>query len=279
VSNSEAESSVRRDSLVGTVGWDLWNYSKRVTSARNVATTAREHLESCRHTNYWTQQELAELERLTVLLETCARRAEMTWDKLRTAQNEKDSDFVTDDGGIAVIQGGGRRPELQERLTAIYRAGDVTEYWDIVVEFKLLMVDVERRQNRLRGKAISAAIKQRRLTDNLMWHETLWDSRKLEKRAYRIARQFKWSRKDQSELRRLTVRLEDFAEHAITVRKRIDTFLEDIGPDSSLWATEPTLEAQVFVIRSTDRTIEEYRDIQERIRELVRRSKAQGSGT
>lgn len=273
MSNSEGGGSAQRDPFVGTVGWDLWNFSKRVSSAKNVATTAREHSESCRHTNYWTQQELAELERLTVLLETCARRAEATWDELRAAQKEKDSDFVTDDRGIAVIQVGGKRPKLQERLAAIYRAGNVTEYWDLVVEFKVLMLDVERRQNRLRGKVISAAIDQRRLTDNLMWHETQWGSRKLEKRAYRFATQFEWSRGDQSELRQLTVRLEDCAEHALTVRRRIDTFLKDIGPDSSLWAATPTVEAQVFVIRSSDRTIEEYLDIQERIRALIRKSR------
>jgi hypothetical protein len=101
----------------------------------------------------------------------------------------------------------------------------------------------------------------------------MWGSRKLEKRAYRIATQFEWTSEDQSELKRLTVRLEDCAEHAMTVRGRIDTFLENIGPDSALWAVSPTVEAQVFVTRSTDRTIEEYLDIQERTDVLVMRSK------
>ncbi|MDE3031872.1 MAG: hypothetical protein KGI65_09700 [Acidobacteriota bacterium] len=259
----------RGDGFVGTVGWDLWNYSKRISEARNCALIATEHVESCRRATYWTPLDLAELEELSRQLVACARRAEDTWSALRAAQSESDADVVRDVDGIAVIQGGGSRPQLQARLRAIYAQGRVTEYWELMDGFKRLLSAVERRRNRERGAVIAAVIAQRRLSDNILWHETLWTSARLEERAFRFSERFDLSRADRSALRQLTVRLEDCANHARGARERVEQFLIEIQPGSSLWSPPPTLEAQILDIHARDASVEEARALSDELAALL----------
>ena len=266
---SEQSGHRRRDGFVGTVGWDLWNYSKRISEARNCALIATEHLESCRRATYWTPRELADLEQLSRQLEVCARRAEETWSALRAAQSERDADVVRDVDGIAVIQGGGARPQLQARLRSIYAQGRVTEYWELMDGFKRLLSAVERRRNRERGAIIAAAVAQRRLTDNILWHETLWTSARLEERAFRFSQRFDLSRADRSLLRQLTVRLEDCADRARGARERFAQFLAEIQPGSCLWSPPPTLEAQILDARARDASVEEARALSEELAGLI----------
>jgi hypothetical protein len=72
--------------------------------------------------NDWPIEDLYDLRDLTNQLQDCAERADETWRKLQEAVNENDSDLIEQRDGIAVIRGGGSRPELRERIRMIYGA-------------------------------------------------------------------------------------------------------------------------------------------------------------
>ena len=253
--------------LAGNVGWQSWNYSKRASSALSAVRIAREHLNSARGSDYWRPEELDELERIVALLDECARRAEQTWATLRAEQDKRDHERVTDGEGIAVIHSGGT-PELLERLSGIFHAGRVTEYSDLMDECKALVVEVERRRCQELQSVIDAAVTQRRRTDYLHWHELYLDDDALEKSMREYAARYEFSDEAKSELRQLTVRLEDCADRARTVQARLLAFANDIAPESSLWGVDSTLEAQIFVIRGHDTTLSQSKELENRIEAL-----------
>jgi hypothetical protein len=102
------------------VGWTLWNYSKRISAVKYEAREAQKFLDSHTKLDDWRVEELSALGDLTNQLQDCAKRADDTWGKLRDAVNESDADLIEQHEGIAVIRGGGNRPELRERIRAIY---------------------------------------------------------------------------------------------------------------------------------------------------------------
>jgi hypothetical protein len=104
----------------GNVGWTLWNYSKRLSSVKYEAREAQKFLDSNMKLDDWRSEDLAALRDLTNQLRDCAKRADTTWAKLLDAVNESDADLVTQHDGIAVISGGGNRPELRQRIGEIY---------------------------------------------------------------------------------------------------------------------------------------------------------------
>ena len=126
-------------SLAGNIGWTLWNYSVRLSAPIHAARAARDELDSRRATGRCRASDLVELESLAQRLEEYATRARATWDLLRAAQRASDDDLVDDEGAVAVIRGGGVRPELRKRLAAIYRTGDVRGYEEDYAQFQRLM--------------------------------------------------------------------------------------------------------------------------------------------
>jgi len=106
----------------GNVGWVLWNYSKRLSAVKYEAREAQKLLDSSTATDDWPTEDLSELRDLTAQLQVCSKQADETWRKLQEAVNEKDSDLIEQHDEIAVIRGGGSRPDLRERIRIIYRA-------------------------------------------------------------------------------------------------------------------------------------------------------------
>jgi hypothetical protein len=106
----------------GNVGWTLWNYSKRISAVKYEARGAQKLFDSHAAMNDWPIEDLYDLRDLTNQLQDCAERADETWRKLQEAVNENDSDLIEQRDGIAVIRGGGSRPELRERIRMIYGA-------------------------------------------------------------------------------------------------------------------------------------------------------------
>jgi hypothetical protein len=106
----------------GNVGWTLWNFSKRISAVMWEAREAGKILNTCRSSGRWSRKDLAKLERLAELLDNCAARAKSTWKALQAAVNETDPALIEQFDGIAVIRGGGSRPDLYERIRVIYGA-------------------------------------------------------------------------------------------------------------------------------------------------------------
>lgn len=106
----------------GNVGWTLWNYSKRISAVKYEAREAQKLFDSHTAMNDWPIEDLSDLRDLTDQLQDWAKRVDETWRKLQEAVNEIDSDLIEQHDGIAVIHGGGSRPELRERIRMIYGA-------------------------------------------------------------------------------------------------------------------------------------------------------------
>lgn len=75
---------MERNDLSRSVGWQVWNMSKRVSSAARLARDARTHLERARASGRWAPDYLATLERLTERFEAIAAHAEDVWGQLRS---------------------------------------------------------------------------------------------------------------------------------------------------------------------------------------------------
>jgi hypothetical protein len=106
----------------GNVGWTLWNLSKRISAVKYETREAQKSLETHTKLNDWPIEDLFDLRVLADQLQNCAKRADEIWRRLQEVVNESDSDLIDQHDGIAVIHGGGSRPELSERIRVIYGA-------------------------------------------------------------------------------------------------------------------------------------------------------------
>jgi hypothetical protein len=133
-------------SYARNIGWTVWNYSKLISHALSAPRRVRKHLDQYAMEGEWPEQDLAELERLTGMLEDCALGAEATWKRIREAIAQGDADLIDDQSQVAIIRGGGDRPELRERLREIFGSDrSASESYELVDEARRLVVEVTTR--------------------------------------------------------------------------------------------------------------------------------------
>jgi hypothetical protein len=133
-------------SFARNIGLTVWNYSKLIAHAMSVPRMVRKYHDQYTSEGRWPAPDLAELERLTGLLESGAVRAEATWNKIKEAVADGNSDLIDDRGPVAVIGGGGDRPQLRERLRAIFSSDkSAYESFELVDQARRLMVEVTTR--------------------------------------------------------------------------------------------------------------------------------------
>ena len=257
--------------LSNSVGWQKWNMSKRVSSANNIARIARKHVDSCQQTRYWAANDLSELERLTRAMEDCAVRAEATWSNVEKASSG--SGVVS-----APSEGHSKDRDDSERLDRVleaYRAGNVTEYWDYVNEFKHVMIRAEWENNRRRWNVIGKAQRQRSKTKIIAPAEgSLSGDAPTNPNSSSLtpSNWYMLTPGEADELRRLTSLLSDCAREARRTFATICNFLEEIDPDgrgASLWTVPQRLEERMLTIRLTDSVVEESVEIEKAISALL----------
>ena len=261
----------RESSLSNSVGWQVWNMSKRVSSAKYIAVVARKYLESCQQTRYWVTNDLAELERLTRAMEDCAVRATATWSNVQKASSGSGAVGVTSEG-----QPIGRDDrEVLDRTLEAYRAGHVTEYWEYVDEFKHLMIRAEWEGNRNRWNVIGRAERQRDSTNIIAPDEGFHASdAPATSNSYSatLAKWYSLSPGEADELRRLTSLFDECATEAHTTFVTVSDFLDEIDPvgrGASLWGVSGKLEKRMLAIRSTDSVVEDSLEVEEAINALL----------
>ena len=236
------------------VGWQVWNMSKRISSAMFMAKVSRRHLENCRDTDYWKSEDIDELERLTVALEDCAERAKETWTNLKAVPRSRRDDTDLD--------------EVLEQASEVYRSGNVAEYWELVEEFKRLMVRVEWEGNRIRWNAI-CKIKQER---NHLKSIASSQRAKNHKQPLGLVQLYALSSHEISELHQLSARLATIARQIRSDFNAVGDFTTEIDPDflgSSLWSVPGHLEERMIAIRSTESLVEDSRQIELQIDALL----------
>ena len=258
--------------LSNSIGWQKWNMSKRVSSANNIARIARKHVDSCQQTRYWAANDLAELELLTGAMEDCAVRAEATWSNVQKAS--LGSGVVS-----APFEGHPQDRDDSERLDRVseaYRAGNVTEYWDYVDDFKHVMIRAEWENNRRRWTVIGKAQRQRSATKAIVPAQSSLSGDAPATSNSSSLTPAKWyilTPGEADELRRLTSLLSDCAREARRTFVTVCNFLEEIDPDgrgTSLWSVSRKLEERMLTIRSTDSVVEDSVEIEKAIYALLR---------
>ena len=257
--------------LSNSVGWQKWNMSKRVSSANFIAGVARKHLDSCQQTRYWAANDLAELERLTRAMEDCAVRSMATWSNVQKASSESAVVGVPSEGHSK------DRDDLErlDRIREAYRAGNVTEYWDYVNEFKHVMIRAEWENNRRRWTVIGKAQRQRSATRAIVPTKGTQSGdapAKSNSSSLTLAKWYMLTPGEAVELRRLTSLLNDCAREARRTFATVCNFLEEIDPDgrgNSLWSVPQRLEERMLTIRATDSVSEDSVEIEKAIYALL----------
>ena len=260
----------QKPNLRNNVGWQKWNMSKRISSANLIAQVARKHLESCLQTRYWSANDVAELQRLTEAMEDCAVRANETWSNLSNTPSE---------GAVAVSSddhpGSGGDHEVLDRTREIYRAGNVTEYWDYVDDFKRLMIRVEWEGNRHRWNVIGRVQRPRGKIKIIAPVEVSPSSdtpTAPPPYTAELAKRYALLPEEADELYRLTSLFDACATEARTTFAVVSDFLEEIDPDgrgATLWSVPRSLEERMLTIRSTDTVVEDSLKIEAAISALL----------
>ena len=258
-------------SLKNNVGWQRWNMSKRVSSANNIARIARKHFDSCQQTRFWAANDLAELERLTRAMEDCAVRANAMWNNVKQASS-----------GSGVVseptEGHSTDRDDRERLgriSEVYRAGNVTEYWDYVDDFKRLMIRVEWEGNRHRWNVIGRVQRPRGKIKIIAPVEVSPSSdtpTAPPPYTAELAKRYALLPEEADELYRLTSLFDACATEARTTFAVVSDFLEEIDPDgrgATLWSVPRSLEERMLTIRSTDTVVEDSLKIEAAISALL----------
>lgn len=110
-------------SLRNNVGWQLWNMSKRTSSAKWAARRARQVLDDPQTGRTWSTGGLARLVELTDDLEQRAAEAGDLWQRLQATANESDPGLTEPVDGIAVVHNHVDDPVTMDRVRQVWGEG------------------------------------------------------------------------------------------------------------------------------------------------------------
>ena len=105
------------------VGWQLWNMSKRTSSAKWAARRARQVLDDPETGRNWSTVGLARLAELTGALEVQAAEAADLWQRLQAAASESDPGLAEPVDGIVVVHNHGDDPVTMGRVRQVWGRG------------------------------------------------------------------------------------------------------------------------------------------------------------
>jgi len=105
------------------VGWQLWNMSKRISSAKWAAHRARQVLDDPEMGRTFSTPGLARLVELVGELEHRAVEADRLWQRLQAVANESDPDLTEPVDGIAVVHNHGDDPVTMGRVRKVWGEG------------------------------------------------------------------------------------------------------------------------------------------------------------
>jgi hypothetical protein len=138
--NAVSPTPLARIRVAANPGWKVWNYSKDFSRGSLAARVARRHTESCRLAHYWPEKDLVLLEELTARLEYQARQGIAGWGVICATSAEYSSSLQTSRGVVQIAHD----HELLQLLRDIFVTSRDESYWELLADFKDVLVRVER---------------------------------------------------------------------------------------------------------------------------------------
>jgi hypothetical protein len=103
------------------VGWNTWNMSKRLSSAKQFARSAREYVVELEESKMTPPDVLETAKALLACLEDDAAQADDTWEKIRLVVSSGDPTLIDPpEGGVSCIHNHGSSPALMESVWAVW---------------------------------------------------------------------------------------------------------------------------------------------------------------
>jgi hypothetical protein len=103
------------------VRWNTWNMSKRISTVKGFARSARAYVAELEETQLTSPDLLETARNLLACLEDDAAQANNTWERIRLVVSSGDPALIDPpDNGVCVIHNHGANPSLMERVWAVW---------------------------------------------------------------------------------------------------------------------------------------------------------------